>query len=112
MECVVYLLTRVPNIREPHLLQELPPTYRFRSAAYFFLRYLIFYPFMLLSHLKSHILFGANTDVGKTIFAAALVRAAANITPAMISSSNAATHPHVHYLKPVSTGPARDADYR
>ena len=61
---------------------------------------------MLFSHLRSYILFGANTDVGKTVFATALIRAAAN------NPANSATQPHVHYLKPVSTGPARDADYR
>jgi len=61
---------------------------------------------MLFSHLRSYILFSANTDVGKTVFATALIRAAAN------NPANPATHPHVHYLKPVSTGPARDADYR
>lgn len=55
---------------------------------------------MLLSHLRTHIIFSANTDVGKTIFATALVRAAAALLPA------------VHYLKPVSTGPDAEADYR
>lgn len=61
---------------------------------------------MLLSHLPSYVFFSANTNVGKTIFATALVRAAANNTA---NSFNPAT---VYYLKPVSTGPLRDADYR
>lgn len=57
---------------------------------------------MLLSHLRTHLIFSANTDVGKTIFATALVRATANASPST----------DTFYLKPVSTGPARDADYR
>ncbi|KAG6831488.1 hypothetical protein H0H87_005055 [Tephrocybe sp. NHM501043] len=52
---------------------------------------------LLFRHLRVHHIFGANTDVGKTVLTTALVRAAARTTP-------------VHYLKPVSTGPLADAD--
>ncbi|KAF9790918.1 onanonoxo-7-onima-8-eninoihtemlysoneda [Thelephora terrestris] len=53
---------------------------------------------LLYRHLRVHQIFGANTDVGKTIFATALVRASAH-----------GDH-NVLYLKPVSTGDIRDAD--
>ncbi|KIY69063.1 onanonoxo-7-onima-8-eninoihtemlysoneda [Cylindrobasidium torrendii FP15055 ss-10] len=52
---------------------------------------------LLFKHLRVHQVFGANTDVGKTILTSALVRASAN-------SGN------VYYLKPVSTGPPGTAD--
>lgn len=52
----------------------------------------------LYKHLRIHQIFGANTDVGKTILTTALVRASAQ-------RGN-----HVFYLKPVSTGPMQDAD--
>ncbi|ORY77421.1 onanonoxo-7-onima-8-eninoihtemlysoneda [Protomyces lactucae-debilis] len=44
----------------------------------------------------AYTLFGANTEVGKTIFSTLLVRALA---------------PKVRYIKPVSTGPLDEADY-
>ncbi|KAI0067370.1 PLP-dependent transferase [Artomyces pyxidatus] len=53
---------------------------------------------LLFKHLRIHQVFGANTDVGKTIITAALVRA------------SAAEQHRVFYLKPVSTGPMQDAD--
>ena len=53
---------------------------------------------LLFRNLRVHQLFGANTDVGKTIFTAGLVRA------------SAAKKKRVFYLKPVSTGLLRDAD--
>ncbi|OBZ72617.1 Bifunctional dethiobiotin synthetase/7,8-diamino-pelargonic acid aminotransferase, mitochondrial [Grifola frondosa] len=53
---------------------------------------------LLFKNLRVHQIFGANTDVGKTILTSALVRASA-------SNGNA-----VYYLKPVSTGPMEDAD--
>ncbi|KAI9066093.1 P-loop containing nucleoside triphosphate hydrolase protein [Trametes sanguinea] len=53
---------------------------------------------LLFKHLRIHQIFGANTDVGKTVLTSALVRASA-----------AAGH-SVYYLKPVSTGPMSDAD--
>ncbi|KAI0774996.1 onanonoxo-7-onima-8-eninoihtemlysoneda [Trametes elegans] len=53
---------------------------------------------LLYKQLRIHQVFGANTDVGKTVLTSALVRASA-----------AAGHP-VYYLKPVSTGPMSDAD--
>ncbi|KAH9943714.1 onanonoxo-7-onima-8-eninoihtemlysoneda [Amylocystis lapponica] len=53
---------------------------------------------LLFKHLRIHQIFGANTDVGKTILTTALVRASA-------SKNN-----EVYYLKPVSTGPIEDAD--
>ena len=45
-----------------------------------------------------HQVFGANTDVGKTVLTSGLVRASA------VKKNN------VFYLKPVSTGPLQDAD--
>ncbi|KAI0292151.1 onanonoxo-7-onima-8-eninoihtemlysoneda [Russula brevipes] len=47
---------------------------------------------------RVHQVFGANTDVGKTILTSGLVRA------------SAAKKNRVFYLKPVSTGPMQDAD--
>lgn len=52
----------------------------------------------LFKHLRIHQIFGANTDVGKTILTTALVRASA------VKGKN------VFYLKPVSTGALEDAD--
>ncbi|KAF7789731.1 hypothetical protein EIP86_000677 [Pleurotus ostreatoroseus] len=53
---------------------------------------------LLFRHLRIHQIFGANTDVGKTLLTSALVRA------------SAAKGKDVFYLKPVSTGPMQDAD--
>ncbi|TBU27078.1 onanonoxo-7-onima-8-eninoihtemlysoneda [Dichomitus squalens] len=53
---------------------------------------------LLFKNLRIHQIFGANTDVGKTVLTSALVRA------------SAANGHIVHYLKPVSTGPLSDAD--
>ncbi|KAI9001549.1 onanonoxo-7-onima-8-eninoihtemlysoneda [Trametes punicea] len=53
---------------------------------------------LLFKNVRMHQIFGANTDVGKTVLTSALVRASA-----------AAGH-SVYYLKPVSTGPMSDAD--
>ncbi|KIJ57001.1 hypothetical protein M422DRAFT_198361 [Sphaerobolus stellatus SS14] len=52
----------------------------------------------LYRHLRIHQVFGANTDVGKTIFTTALCRA------------SSARGKRVFYLKPVSTGAPADAD--
>ncbi|KAG9315162.1 pyridoxal phosphate-dependent transferase [Chiua virens] len=52
----------------------------------------------LYRHLRVHQIFGANTDVGKTIITTALVRAST------LKNQNA------YYLKPVSTGAPQDAD--
>ena len=52
----------------------------------------------LYKHLRIHQIFGANTNVGKTILTTALVRASAQ------------RGHNVFYLKPVSTGPLEDAD--
>ncbi|KAF8968034.1 onanonoxo-7-onima-8-eninoihtemlysoneda [Flammula alnicola] len=52
----------------------------------------------LFQHLRIHQVFGANTNVGKTILTTALVRASAQ------------RGKKVFYLKPVSTGPLEDAD--
>ncbi|KAF8524662.1 onanonoxo-7-onima-8-eninoihtemlysoneda [Hysterangium stoloniferum] len=52
----------------------------------------------LYKHLRIHQIFGANTDVGKTILTTALCRA------------SAARNKRVFYLKPVSTGAPQDAD--
>ncbi|KAJ7748780.1 PLP-dependent transferase [Mycena maculata] len=53
---------------------------------------------LLFKHLRIHQIFGANTDVGKTILTTALVR------------RSAAFKNEVFYLKPISTGPIEDAD--
>lgn len=53
---------------------------------------------LLFAQLRMTQLFGANTDVGKSIFATALC----------LASHRAGEG--VHYLKPVSTGAAADAD--
>jgi bifunctional dethiobiotin synthetase / adenosylmethionine---8-amino-7-oxononanoate aminotransferase len=53
---------------------------------------------LLFKNLRVHQIFGANTDVGKTLLTSALVRA------------SAASGVPVHYLKPVSTGHMEDAD--
>ncbi|KAL0574386.1 hypothetical protein V5O48_007561 [Marasmius crinis-equi] len=53
---------------------------------------------LLFKHLRVHQIFGANTDVGKTLLTAALAKA------------SAAKKKSVYYLKPVSTGPLEDAD--
>ncbi|KAL0067833.1 hypothetical protein AAF712_005001 [Marasmius tenuissimus] len=53
---------------------------------------------LLFKHLRVHQIFGANTDVGKTLLTAALAKA------------SAAKNNSVYYLKPVSTGPLQDAD--
>ncbi|WFD33167.1 hypothetical protein MSPP1_004225 [Malassezia sp. CBS 17886] len=65
--------------------------------------------------LRAHQIFGADTDVGKTIFstALALASAAAPAAGAAPVPRSLAPHPdaeYVAYLKPVSTGPAGDAD--
>ena len=52
----------------------------------------------LYRHLRIHQIFGANTNVGKTIVTTALVRAS-NLT-----------NRNAFYLKPVSTGAPEDAD--
>ncbi|OAX34493.1 onanonoxo-7-onima-8-eninoihtemlysoneda [Rhizopogon vinicolor AM-OR11-026] len=52
----------------------------------------------LYKHLRIHQVFGANTDVGKTIITTALIRAS-------LLNNN-----RVFYLKPVSTGAPQDAD--
>ncbi|KAG8796991.1 hypothetical protein FRC17_007885, partial [Serendipita sp. 399] len=53
---------------------------------------------MLFTHLRVHQIFGANTDVGKTIFAT------------ILSLASATRRKRVFYLKPVSTGAPWDAD--
>ena len=53
---------------------------------------------LLFKNLRVHQVFGANTDVGKTILTSGLVRA------------SAVKENRVFYLKPVSAGPLEDAD--
>ena len=72
----------------------------------------------LYPHLRVHQVFGANTDVGKTIFTTALCLASSALP--LCSSSSAPKDvfsasaqglgEQVHYLKPVSTGALDDAD--
>lgn len=65
---------------------------------------------------RVHQVFGADTDVGKTVFSTALALASAACP--MSGGTRPASlvpHPdgeHVAYLKPVSTGPASDVDTR
>lgn len=64
-------------------------------------------------HIRAHHVFGANTDVGKTVFATALALASAALPLGSTRTHALAPHPDaeaVAYLKPVSTGPAGDAD--
>ncbi|KAH8094455.1 onanonoxo-7-onima-8-eninoihtemlysoneda [Cristinia sonorae] len=53
---------------------------------------------LLFKNLRVHQVFGANTDVGKTLLTTALVRASSYVAE------------EVYYLKPVSTGPLEAAD--
>ena len=55
---------------------------------------------LLWRSLRVYQVFGANTDVGKTVFTALLARTAKSLP-----SKEA-----VSFLKPVSTGPADEAD--
>lgn len=54
---------------------------------------------MLFPHLRIHQIYGANTDVGKTIFST------------ILCLTNAAAGNRVFYLKPVSTGSLVDSDH-
>ncbi|CDU26369.1 related to Adenosylmethionine-8-amino-7-oxononanoate aminotransferase [Sporisorium scitamineum] len=73
----------------------------------------------LYPHLRVHQVFGANTDVGKTIFTTALCLASSalplsstEVTPPsdVFSASKRGLGERVHYLKSVSTGALDDAD--
>ena len=72
----------------------------------------------LYPHLRIHQVFGANTDVGKTIFTTALALASASLPNGsrQVARDEAGyLKPHqdgeqVHYVKPVSTGSLADAD--
>ncbi|KAL0779323.1 hypothetical protein CaCOL14_003807 [Colletotrichum acutatum] len=55
---------------------------------------------LLWRSLRTYQIYGANTDVGKTVFASALCNAARNFWP----------QDKTAFLKPVSTGPATEAD--
>lgn len=55
--------------------------------------------------LRAFQIYGANTEVGKTIFSTALCRQAAK---RLDSKSNSG----VNYIKPVSTGEFQDADIK
>lgn len=55
---------------------------------------------LLWRHLRVYQIYGANTDVGKTIFATILGNAASRFYK----------HESTAYLKPVSTGPESEAD--
>lgn len=57
---------------------------------------------LLWRSLRTYQIYGANTDVGKTVFASALCNAARNFWP----------QDKTAFLKPVSTGPATEADDR
>lgn len=55
---------------------------------------------LLWRHLRVYQIYGANTEVGKTVFATALCRTAAKLYKEGSTS----------FLKPVSTGPDDEAD--
>ncbi|SNX83783.1 related to Adenosylmethionine-8-amino-7-oxononanoate aminotransferase [Melanopsichium pennsylvanicum] len=72
----------------------------------------------LYPHLRVHQVFGANTDVGKTIFTTALCLASSalplnntqSVASDVFTASQAGLGERVHYLKPVSTGALADSD--
>lgn len=73
----------------------------------------------LYRHLRVHQVFGANTDVGKTILTTALCRAAVRrasvidqLRDGTKTQPGRLSSPSVFYLKPVSTGPSNEADSR
>lgn len=55
---------------------------------------------LLWRSLRAYQIYGANTDVGKTVFASVLCNAARKLWPKEQTA----------FLKPVSTGPASEAD--
>ncbi len=57
---------------------------------------------MLWRHLRVYHVYGANTDVGKTVLTTALSKTATKLWK----------HEHSAFLKPVSAGPRADADDR
>ncbi|WWC85248.1 dethiobiotin synthase [Kwoniella dendrophila CBS 6074] len=63
---------------------------------------------LLFPNFRIHQVFGANTDVGKTLLTTALVRATAS--KYAVSSKGKEKEKSVFYLKPVSTGPDEESD--
>ncbi|WRT66898.1 dethiobiotin synthase [Kwoniella shivajii] len=63
---------------------------------------------LLFPNFRIHQVFGANTDVGKTLLTTALVRA----TASKYAASSKGKGKSVFYLKPVSTGPDEESDVR
>nr|XP_019042998.1 dethiobiotin synthase [Kwoniella bestiolae CBS 10118]OCF21928.1 dethiobiotin synthase [Kwoniella bestiolae CBS 10118] len=61
---------------------------------------------LLFPNFRIHQVFGANTDVGKTLLTTALVRA----TASKYATSLKGKEKSVFYLKPVSTGPDEESD--
>ncbi|KAK6902678.1 dethiobiotin synthase [Kwoniella mangroviensis CBS 8507] len=61
---------------------------------------------LLFPNFRIHQVFGANTDVGKTLLTTALVRA----TASKYAASAKGKEKSVFYLKPVSTGPDEESD--
>lgn len=59
-------------------------------------------PSLLWRTQRAYQVFGANTDVGKTIFTTLLCKGASSLWPERA----------VTFLKPVSTGPADESDSR
>lgn len=57
---------------------------------------------LLWRSLRLYQVYGANTDVGKTIFSTILCKGAKTLRP----------HEEVAFLKPVSTGPEDESDQR
>ena len=64
---------------------------------------------ILYPHLRIHQIFGANTNVGKTVLTTALCRVNAKLRSSPERKSETAGR-HIFYLKPVSTGSPEDAD--
>ncbi|WVQ71520.1 dethiobiotin synthase [Cryptococcus sp. DSM 104548] len=60
----------------------------------------------LFPNLRAHQVFGANTEVGKTLLTTALLRASAS----RFAETSGEAKKRVFYLKPVSTGPDSESD--
>ena len=70
---------------------------------------------LLFPRMRAHLVLGANTDVGKTVFGTGLVLASAALPLGAAVRKRRSFDPpadpeFVSYLKPVSTGPDADAD--
>lgn len=65
---------------------------------------------LLYPHLRVTQIFGANTEVGKTLLTTSLLRSTAKFYKKQESYSASSTKKKVWYLKPISTGPDSESD--